>query len=68
MTHSLSLCRTRPKPLKSDFTLQIIGAQLYTSTAHKDGGLDRDDLGEGYGYPVHKCMRDLLVGYDKEHL
>jgi hypothetical protein len=44
--------------------LQIIGALLYTSDAHKRGVLYLDEPGRGYGFPVPHGIRDLLEGDD----
>ena len=46
-------------------TLQKIGASLYLSDYHKTGQLYWEKLGSGYGFPVPKNARDLLVGDDK---
>lgn len=46
-------------------TLQIIGAQIYTSSYHKQGRLRAYDNEEGYGFPVTPNLRDLLSGADK---
>jgi hypothetical protein len=46
-------------------TLQIIGSQIYFSDYHKTGRLYFEKLGTGYGFPVPKNARDLLVGDDK---
>jgi hypothetical protein len=44
--------------------LQMIGADLYTSAYHKSGKLAFQESGKGYGFPVPKNIRDLLVGDD----
>ena len=46
-------------------TLQMIGARLYFSDYHKSGRLYFEKSGSGYGFPVPKNVRDLLVGDDK---
>src|SRR3954471_5978658 len=46
-------------------TLQIIGSQIYFSDYHETGRLSFEKLGTGYGFPVPKNARDLLVGEDK---
>lgn len=46
-------------------TLQIIGSQIYFSDYHKTGRLYFERPGTGYGFPVPKNARDLLVGDDK---
>jgi hypothetical protein len=45
--------------------LQLIGAQLYASDHHASGKLMWLEPGKGYGFPVTKGIRDLLVGDDK---
>ncbi|MCG5234411.1 DUF6968 family protein [Xanthobacter oligotrophicus] len=45
--------------------LQMIGADLYTSTYHQEGSLRAYDSEEGYGFPVPNNLRDLLIGVDK---
>ena len=49
-------------------SLQMIGIQIYTSTYHHDGALRAYDNEEGYGFPVARNVRDLLVGSDKIYL
>lgn len=44
--------------------LQMIGAELYTSSYHAEGRLVFDAPGSGYGFPVVPSLRDLLVGDD----
>lgn len=44
---------------------QMIGAELYASDYHRRGQLQWNKPGEGYGFPVPKTIRDLLVGEDK---
>lgn len=46
-------------------TLQKIGFRLYMSASHKAGHLMFDRPGNGYGFPVPKNGRDLLIGDDK---
>ncbi len=46
--------------------MQKIASELYSSTYHKRGRLAWLGQGEGYGFPITKNGRDLLVGYDKE--
>ena len=41
-----------------------IAAQLYTSSYHRDGKLQWDKPGSGYGFPIAKPLRHLLVGED----
>ena len=45
-------------------TLQMIGADIYFSEYHKSGKLMLDGPGKGYGFPVPKNARDLLIGDD----
>jgi hypothetical protein len=45
--------------------LQMIGAELYTSTAHKEACLSAKDGDAGYGFPVIASLRDLLTGSDR---
>lgn len=45
--------------------LQMIGADLYTSTYHQDGSLRAYDKEDGYGFPVTSNLRGLLIGVDK---
>jgi hypothetical protein len=44
--------------------LQAIGAELYTSEHHEAGRLRWDKEGDGYGFPVPRTIRDLLIGDD----
>jgi hypothetical protein len=48
--------------------LQIIGAEIYSSSYHKSGQLFFDSPGGGYGFPVAPTLRDLLVGNDAKFL
>ena len=45
--------------------LQKIGMELYVSPYHLSGALKWENSGDGYGFPVPKNGRDLLVGSDK---
>ncbi|WP_210484374.1 DUF6968 family protein [Microvirga antarctica] len=45
---------------------QGIGSSLYASDYHKTGRLRWVDPHQGYGFPVTKIIRDMLIGYDKE--
>jgi len=45
--------------------MQMVGAELYTSTYHQQGKLRWGKLGEGYGFPVTPSLRYLLIGEDK---
>lgn len=44
---------------------QMIGAEIYTSDAHREGHLRAYESEEGYGFPVVNTPRDLLVGVDR---
>lgn len=46
-------------------TMQKIGIDLYSSAAHKAGTLMWEKPADGYGFPIPKNGRDLLVGADK---
>ena len=45
--------------------LQKIGLEIYASAYHKSGILCWEKPGQGYGFPIPKNGRDLLVGEDK---
>ena len=47
--------------------LQMIGAEIYSSTYHKSGDLRLDAPGNGYGFPVVSSIRDLLEGDDAKY-
>lgn len=49
-----------------DLCLKSIAQRLYFSDYHKTGALFWPGQGEGYGFPIAKNGRDLLVGQDKE--
>ena len=44
--------------------LQMIGADLYSSSYHKSGKLMLEAPGKGYGFPVVSSLRDMLEGDD----
>ncbi len=44
--------------------MEMIGAELYTSEAHRNGSLRWFEPGDGYGFPVAPTIRHLLVGFD----
>jgi len=48
--------------------LQMIGVQIYTSSYHYDGALRAYEGQEGYGFPVSRNVRDMLIGVDKIYL
>ncbi len=45
-------------------TLEKIGTEIYSSEAHRSGRLVWDKAGNGYGFPVPKNIRHMLVGDD----
>jgi hypothetical protein len=49
-------------------TLQMIGAELYTSHHHQSGRLMWDEPRQGYGFPVASTIRDLLIGDDRKYM
>jgi hypothetical protein len=49
-------------------TLNMIGAEIYSSNYHKSGNLYWDELGNGYGFPVVPTIRDLLEGDDRKYI
>jgi hypothetical protein len=48
-----------------ELALKMIGALIYTSDHHASGTLMWEAPGKGYGFPVSRNIRDLLVGDDK---
>jgi len=48
--------------------LQVIGAEIYSSSFHEAGALYVDAPGKGYGFPVMPTLRDLLQGDDAKYL
>jgi len=48
--------------------LYAIGAEIYSSSYHKEGRLYLDKPGEGYGFPVVPTLRELLQGDDAKYL
>jgi|EndMetStandDraft_8_1072994.scaffolds.fasta_scaffold220329_2 hypothetical protein len=48
--------------------LQMIGIEIYGSDHHRSGRLMWLAESTGYGFPVTKNIRDLLVGDDKRYL
>lgn len=44
--------------------LQMIGAEIYSSTYHAEGRLRAYDNEAGYGFPVPSSLRGMLVGMD----
>lgn len=49
-------------------SLQMIGVQIYTSSYHHDGALRAYEGQDGYGFPVSRNVRDMLIGVDKIYL
>ncbi len=47
--------------------LQAIGTDIYTSDYHRTGLLSWEQLGRGYGFPVPRTIRDLLIGDDAQN-
>jgi len=45
--------------------LKKIGADIYTSEAHKSGKLIWEKRGDGYGFPLPAGIRDLYEGSDR---
>lgn len=45
--------------------MQKIGMELYVSPYHLSGDLKWEKAGDGYGFPVPKNGRALLIGSDK---
>ena len=48
--------------------LQIIGAEIYSSSYHQSGKLFVEAPGKGYGFPVAPSLRDLLQGDDLKYM
>lgn len=44
---------------------QMVGAELYSSDFHARGQLQWQKPGDGYGFPVPRNIRDLLIGADR---
>ena len=44
--------------------LEMIGADIYSSTYHREGRLRAYEKELGYGFPVASSLRHLLVGVD----
>ena len=47
--------------------LQMIGADIYTSTYHKSGKLMFEAPVRGYGFPVPDSLRHMLIGDDAKY-
>ena len=45
--------------------LELIGAQIYASDHHASGKLMWLEPGKGYGFPVTRGIRDILLGDDR---
>jgi hypothetical protein len=50
-----------------ELAFSMIGAEINTSRYSKSGRLQWLEPGRGYGFPVPKNIRDLLVGDDKRY-
>jgi hypothetical protein len=50
-----------------DMALQRVGVEFYMSPFHQAGLIEWHGEKQGYGFPVPKDARDLLVGYDKTY-
>lgn len=48
--------------------IQLLGAELYSSNAHKEGRLSSKDGRSGYGVPVPPNFRRDLIGDDLTYL
>jgi hypothetical protein len=48
-----------------ELTLQKIGIEFYTSPWHEAGQIEWTGQGGGYGFPLPRNARDLLIGNDK---
>lgn len=44
--------------------MNMIAIELYTSSYHAAGTLMLEEPGTGYGFPIGKSNRDLLIGDD----
>lgn len=49
-----------------ELALKIIGALIYASDHHASGKLMWLEPGKGYGFPVPRGIRDLLIGHDRD--
>jgi hypothetical protein len=49
-------------------SLEMIGIILYTSEHHEAGNLFFRGWNGGYGFPVVRTVRDLLIGDDAKYL
>jgi len=47
-------------------TMQKIAVELYTSAYHVAGAMMFEKPADGYGFPIARNMRDLLVGEDAD--
>ena|ERR1700680_2453214 len=46
--------------------LQKIGIEIYASEYHESGRLVWIEQGQGYGFPVSRNVRNLLIGADAD--
>lgn len=44
--------------------LKMVGAEIYSTTYHREGRLRVYETEQGYGFPVASSLQDLLVGVD----
>jgi hypothetical protein len=44
--------------------MQMVGAEIYASEAHRSGKLSLEGMNGGYGFPLPKTLRDLAEGDD----
>ncbi|NVN87536.1 MAG: hypothetical protein HXX15_15780 [Rhodopseudomonas sp.] len=51
-----------------EHAMRLIGTLLYSSDLHETGRLMWDQPGRGYGFPVPRGIRDLLIGDDARFL
>jgi len=47
--------------------LHAIGTDIYTSDYHRSGRLSWERPGRGYGFPVPRTIRNLLIGDDAQN-
>ena len=48
-----------------NIAMQKVGVELYTSQHHAQRSIEFEGPGKGYGFPVPRSMRDVLIGDDK---
>jgi hypothetical protein len=47
--------------------LNMVGSEIYTSDYHKSGALSWGEPRKGYGFPLPRIIRDMLIGDDAEY-